>query len=274
MPLMMKSMITLLSFIFPDFFVKKAYQQLTHPKFYPYRAHEKDILEAALVTDYTFKKGNIKMYKWSGGPKKILVIHGWEGRVTHFSMLIQHLIKAGYTVYGFDAPSHGLSDKVETSLFDFIDLVGEMIEVVQPKIAISHSFGAVATTYSLAKNSELKLDKYVLITCPDKFRERIDAVANDFGLAKGVVDRLIIKIERDFNLDVGRLNVSEFVKEVKVRKAYILHDQDDQQLPLSQAMHVHENWSNSALEIVRGTGHFKILQDEGVIAKILNFSAS
>lgn len=69
---MMKSMITLLSFIFPDFFVKKAYQQLTHPKFHPYRAHEKDVLEAALVTDYTFKKGNIKMYKWSGGPKKFL----------------------------------------------------------------------------------------------------------------------------------------------------------------------------------------------------------
>ena len=271
---MMKSMMTLLSFIFPDFFVKKAYQQLTHPKFYPYRAHEKDILEAALVTDYTFKKGNIKIYKWSGGPKKILVIHGWEGRVTHFSMLIQHLIKAGYTVYGFDAPSHGLSDKVETSLFDFIDLVGEMIARVQPAIAISHSFGAVATTYSLAQNSHLQLDKYVLITCPDKFLERIEAVANDFGLSKEIVDKLIIKIEQDYNLDVGRLNVSEFVKEVKVRKAYILHDQDDQQLPLSQAMHVHENWSNSALEIVRGTGHFKILQDEGVIAKILNFSAS
>ena len=89
---MMKSMITLLSLIFPSFFVRKAYQQLTYPKFYPYRAHEKDILETALVTDHTFKKGNIKMYKWSGGPKIILVIHGWEGRVTHFSILILDLI--------------------------------------------------------------------------------------------------------------------------------------------------------------------------------------
>tara|TARA_B110000046_G_scaffold113158_1_gene120408 strand:+ start:2274 stop:3089 length:816 start_codon:yes stop_codon:yes gene_type:complete len=271
---MIKSLITLLSLIFPSFFVKKAYKQLTHPKFYPYRAHEKDILENALVTDFTFKKGNIKMYKWGKGSKKILVIHGWEGRVTHFSKLIQNLIKAGYTVYGFDAPSHGLSDKVETSLFDFIELVGEMIERVQPTIAISHSFGAVATTYSLAQNSHLELDKYVLITCPDKFLERIEAVAHNFGLSNGVVDRLIFKIEQDYNLDVGRLNVSEFVKEIKVRKAYILHDQDDRQLPLSQAIHVHENWLNSDLEIVRGTGHFKILQDEGVIAKILNFAAS
>ena len=114
----------------------------------------------------------------------------------------------------------------------------------------------------------------MLITCPDKFLERIEAVAHYFGLSKGVVDRLIIKIEQDYDLDVGRLNVSEFVKEVKVRKAFILHDQDDRQLPLSQAINVHENWSNSELEIVRGTGHFKILQDEGVIAKILNFSAS
>jgi len=126
-----------------------------------------------------------------------------------------------------------------------------MIERVQPAIAISHSFCAVATTYSLAQNSHLRLDKYVLITCPDEFLEQIEAVAHNFGLSKKIVDRLIIKIEQDYNLDVRRLNVSEFVKEVKVRKTYILHDQDDRQLPLIQAVHVHENLSNSELEIVR-----------------------
>jgi len=149
-----------------------------------------------------------------------------------------------------------------------------MIERVQPAIAISHSFCAVATTYSLAQNSHLRLDKYVLITCPDEFLERIEAVAHNFDLSKKIVDRLIIKIEQDYNLDVRRLNVSEFIKEVKVRKTYILHDQDDRQLPLIQAVHIHENLSNSELEIVRETGHFKILQDEGVIIKILNFSES
>ena len=46
-------------------------------------------------------------------PKITLVIHEWDGRVTHFSILIQDLIKVGYTVYDFDAPSHGLSDKVK-----------------------------------------------------------------------------------------------------------------------------------------------------------------
>jgi hypothetical protein len=56
-------MITLLSLIFSSFFIREEYQQLTYLKFYPYRAHEKDILETALVTDYIFKKGNIKMYK-------------------------------------------------------------------------------------------------------------------------------------------------------------------------------------------------------------------
>ena len=110
---MMTNMITLLSLIFSSFFIREEYQQLTYLKFYPYRAHEKDILETALVTDYIFKKGNIKMYKWSGGPKITLVIHEWDGRVTHFSILIQDLIKVGYTVYDFDAPSHGLSDKVK-----------------------------------------------------------------------------------------------------------------------------------------------------------------
>ncbi|MAJ51827.1 MAG: hypothetical protein CMB82_09465 [Flammeovirgaceae bacterium] len=271
---MKKNIITLLALIFPRIFVRKAYKKLTLPKFYPYREYEKNILEDALITNVTFKKGNIKTYKWTGGPKKILLIHGWEGRVTNFSVLIHQLIKAGFTVYGFDAPSHGLSDKVKTSLFDFVDLVGEMIERIKPEIAVSHSFGAVATIYSLAQNSDLKLDKYVLLTCPDKFLERIEAVAYDFGLTKGVVNRLIVKIERDHNIDVKKLNVSEFVKKAKVSKAYILHDQDDRQLPLSQAVYVDQNWPNSELEIVQGTGHFRILRDEGVIEKILKFIKS
>ena len=79
-------MITLLSYVFPDFFVKKAYQQLTHPKFYPYRTHEKDILEDAIIADLAFKKGNIKTYKWLGGPQKIITDGDRHSRKIHKRM--------------------------------------------------------------------------------------------------------------------------------------------------------------------------------------------
>ena len=71
-----------------------------------------------------------------------------------------------------------------------------MIERVQPAIAISHSFCAVATTYSLAQNSHLRLDKYVLITCPDEFLERIEAVAHNFGLSKKIVEGGLLKLSK------------------------------------------------------------------------------
>ncbi|WP_189663351.1 MULTISPECIES: alpha/beta hydrolase [unclassified Polaribacter] len=81
----------------------------------------------------------------------MLFIHGWGEQAGNFSDLIESLLTNGFTVYSFDAPSHGYSCKGDTSLFKFSDLVNVLIKKHDFKLLVSDSFGNVATIYALFK---------------------------------------------------------------------------------------------------------------------------
>jgi len=237
-----KKIINIASNIFPALFTKFAYNQLTNPQIKKLRANELITLNKSEQNDFLFKNFKIKTYKWDNGGEAILLIHGWEGQAGNFADLIEKLIKKGYTIFSFDGPSHGFSSKGKTSLFDFSELVAVLIRKFEVKKLVSHSFGGVATTLALHNNLDLKIEKYALLTTPDKFSERIDDVSNRVGISKKVVKRLIAKLEKENNFDVAALSVSNFVKNINVDKSLIIHDKNDKVIPISQSRNVHKNW--------------------------------
>ncbi len=268
---MKKKVIHFLSLLMPRTFTKLAYDQLTNPQVHKLREHEVATLNKAESTEINFKSFKIKTYHWKGNGEKILLIHGWEGQAGNFSDLIEKLIIEGYDIHAFDAASHGLSSRGKTSLFDFTDLTSERIKSIQPKKLISHSFGGVATTYSLQKHPEFKIEKYVLITTPDKLSDRINDISNRVGISQKVRNQLISKVEIEAEQNIESLNVSEFVKQISVEKALILHDVNDKIIPFSQSENVNNNWEASSLIEIRNTGHFRILRTDSVLSKILAF---
>ncbi|MHA7128211.1 alpha/beta fold hydrolase [Algoriphagus namhaensis] len=268
---MKKQFIRIASVLFPDWVLSMAYRQLTNPQVRKLREHELLILEKAQKETFDFKDYTIQLYTWKGGEKTVLLIHGWEGQAGNFSDLIQSLVADGYSVYSFDAPSHGFSSSGDTSLFEFSELVAVLIKKFQAKNLVSHSFGGVATTYALYQNRDLFIDKYVLLTSPDKFIERINDVAETVGITEKIKNRLIEKLEMDTGGDVENLNVSDFVKKVRVKKSLIIHDVDDQVIPISRSKNVHSNWEECEFLEVRGTGHFRILRTKQVIDSVIAF---
>lgn len=268
---MRKKIIGLSSSVFPGFFVRLAYQKLTNPQVRNLRANELEILKKANQSVFPFRNFNIQTYTWLGGSKKILLIHGWEGQAGNFSFLIEALLAQGYTVHAFDGPSHGFSSRGETSLFEFAALVDELVRHYQIAHLVSHSFGSVATTYALSKNPALKIEKYVLLTSPDKFSERISYVIQQVGLSPKVERQLVERIEKELQLKVDQLNVSTFVKSANVASALIIHDKHDKVIPIQQSRKVQSEWENCKLEEVEGTGHFKVLTTDWVISKIVAF---
>lgn len=268
---MKKLLIRISSNLFPSIITSFAYKKLTNPQVRKLRPNEMTTLEKAEKEIYRFKDFKIQLYTWRGGNKKILLIHGWEGQAGNFSDLIEELLTNGYTIYSFDAPSHGLSSKGSTSLFEFTELVGLLIRKNEVKNLVSHSFGGVATTYALFNNLDLQIDKYVLLTTPDKFVERIDDVSEMVGISNKVKTRLIDRLEKETNLDVKTLNVSEFVKSIKVKKSLIIHDKKDKVIPISRSRNVHQNWSVSEFREIEGTGHFRILRTKKVIDEVINY---
>ncbi len=268
---MKKLLVRIASNLFPNQITSFAYNQLSNPQVRKLRENEITTLEKANKERFNFKDFDIQLYSWEGGEKKVLLIHGWEGQAGNFSDLIEKLLIDGFTVYSFDAPSHGFSSKGKTSLFEFTELVGVLIKKYQVKLLVSHSFGGVATTYALFKNQDIQIEKYVLITTPDKFLERINDVSEMVGINDKVKNLLINRLEKETNNDVKNLNVSEFVKSINVEKSLIIHDINDKVIPISRSKNVHKNWDVSKFMEVEGTGHFRILRTKEVINSVINY---
>ena len=268
---MKKTVVKIASTLFPGAITAYAYKQLTNPQVRKLRDNELAILERSRKETFQFNDFDIRLYHWKGTGKKVLLIHGWEGQAGNFSDLIESLLRDQYEVYAFDAPSHGFSSKGETSLFEFTELVGTLIKKYNVKILVSHSFGGVATTYALFNNKGLQIEKYVLLTTPDKFIERINDVSEMIGITAKVKNLLIAKLEKETGQDVRKLNVSEFVKSINVAQSLIIHDKNDKVIPIERSKNVHKNWVISEFKEITGTGHFRILRTQSVIDAVLEF---
>lgn len=269
---MKRQSINLLSRIASKMLSNLAYKTLTNPQIKKLREHELAFLAKADKEKIKFKDFDIQTYKWGNqNDEKILLIHGWEGQAGNFTDIIPRLLENGYYVIAFDAPSHGFSSKGETSLFEFSDLVGKMLTDYQCKKILSHSFGGVATTNALYNNQDIEIDKYVLLTTPDKFIQRIDDVVKYLGITEKVKNILVNRLEKEMNIDVRQVSVSDFVKEINVNQSLIIHDKNDKVVPISQSINVHKNWKNSQLKEIEGTGHFRILRTKEVVDNIVEF---
>ena len=268
---MKKQTIAILSRLFPKLIVNLAYKQLNNPQVKKNRPHELAILETAHPSTLEFSGFNIRTYQWGQGEETVLLVHGWEGQAGNFADLVEPLVARGYRVLAFDAPAHGFSTHKPTSLFDFTSLVGKMLKDHQPAKVISHSFGGVAVTYALANDPSLSVEKYVLLTTPDKFSERIDYVAEQTGISKRVKQDLMQKVERETGLKIDTLSVSKFVGKAKVAAALILHDTADKVISVEQSRNVNRQWEQSELQELSGTGHYRLLRSPEAIEAVVQF---
>jgi pimeloyl-ACP methyl ester carboxylesterase len=271
---MKNKLVRIFSWVFPKIAANIAYQKLVMPQSGRSRIKENEVLELAEKSIEVFNGFNIQTYCWKGGKSKILLIHGWEGQAGNFSSLVPLLLNIGYTVYAFDAPSHGNSSKGKTNLFEYTNLVGQLIKKYNVKQLVSHSFGGVAVTYALFKHPEIKIDSYVLFTTPDKFSERMKEVLKQNGMSLSVEKHLVDRFKTESGDDPYKLNVSEFVKKLNIGKVLILHDKHDRVIPISRSKNVQKNWKNCTLVELENTGHFRILHDSNALQHAIEFLKS
>ncbi len=267
----MKIGLRILSAIAPAWVTKLVLKKLTQPRAKPLRSEEAVVLATADSFREPFNDVEIQLYRWGRGAKKILLIHGWEGRAGNFASIIKALKGAGFTILTFDGPSHGLSGSSESPLFDFPMIVGSIIRDFGVDHIISHSFGGVAGMSALSQMPQLCIEKYVLIASPDKFTDRMHDISQKVGISAKVERMALAKIEEKYDLDTQKSNVSDWVQIASIKTGLIIHDKGDRAEPFAKAKNIHAHWPQSQLLSVEGTGHFKILHDPKVIDRILEF---
>ena len=244
---------------------------MTTPRKVTFRPEEITIRAQATKQIFRFNDFSIQLFQWGTGKKKLLLVHGWEGNAGNFSQLVPLLLDNDYTVYAFDGPSHGASSKGTTNMFQFVELVRVLVEKFSITYLISHSFGSVASLIALGKNPNLSIKRYVGITVPNKFRDRIEETNQLLGLPPLIAEKLIQKIEANHSIKVDDINVADFAVKATIQKALLLHDVNDRVLPIEKTQEVAKDWPIAQLETITNTGHFKILGVEKVTRRIIDF---
>ncbi len=261
----LKKIFNILQKISPRLTARIAFNFISKPKNKKIRTFEKSILEIATANIIRFKKFNIKTYKWGGGNKKALLIHGWGGRASNFGAIIPELTKNGYVVTSFDGPCHGASTKKKTSFFEMSDLVKLFLEKDKYDLIITHSMGTVLT-FTAMSSIKYKVNQMIVLTSPSKFLEFIELAVIQFGLTAKTTRLLINKIQKTTTeYDPITLDAESIVKDIKMKSVTFIHDKFDKIIPIEKTKSVSSFIKSSKFIEIEGTGHFKMLWSKKVI---------
>lgn len=211
----------------------------------------------------------IVVYEWGNSPKKVLLVHGWSGRGTQLFKIAETLVENGYSVVSFDAPSHGKSSGNSSIMLEFIASIKEIDTKFGPfDAAIGHSLGGMAL-FNAVKDG-FKINKLVTIGSGDIVKDIIDEFVGKINLKKSTGVLLSQFFEKKYGKSMDSFSAYLSAKQVEF-PVLVIHDEDDLDVPLYAAIHIHKQLKNGSLMVTKQLGHRKILGDEKVIAKTIDF---
>ena len=211
------------------------------------------------------------LYRIPNDGQKLLFVHGWNGRSSQFFRIIELLSDSGYDITALDLPGHGRSTRSTTNLPEITDLISEVTESTGPYHGIvCHSFGGVAALNSVRLGAAF--EKLVLIS-PGVYeiKPMFETFVGLFGLDEEYyADRLFDLAESLFGASPGEFGLDRFAEHIET-ETLIVHCEDDREASKEIANSLHRDMKNSVLYMTEGLGHRRILRDEKVAEKVMNF---
>ena len=214
---------------------------------------------------------NIEVYRMEAEGEKVLLVHGWNGRAGQFHAIAQSCHDAGMDVTALDLPGHGKSDDRHTALPEFVDAISEVYAHHGPfDHIIGHSIGAIAVLN--CPRFGLKFKKIVSISIPaTTVRNLFQSFTEMFGLSvEKYADLLIDRASKKFNADPNSFDPC-IVSEDLDSEVLIIHCQDDEDADVRESIQFNTMVEGSELYIASGLGHRRILRDEGVVSRVVDF---
>jgi pimeloyl-ACP methyl ester carboxylesterase len=211
----------------------------------------------------------IVVYAYGNSSKKILLVHGWSGRGTQLVKIADALLENEYSIISFDAPAHGKSGTKTTLMLEFIESILEVEKHYGPfEFAVGHSLGGMSILNAIKKGLQVK--KAVVIGSGNSVINIVNTFIEKIGLPNDVAILMKNNFEKKYHLEMESFSAYIAAKEVKI-PVLVIHDIDDEDIPVSESYHLAEHLSNKEILITNNLGHRKILGDSKVIHKIVEF---
>lgn len=212
----------------------------------------------------------IQCYSWGSGPP-VLCIHGWAGRGTQFRRFIEPLNEAGYKVVAFDGPAHGNSDGKRTDIMEFHSAVMEIQKIVGvPHAIIAHSFGGAVSLYSVMKG--IPVNTIITISSPTIGNDIINTYLRAVGASASTGEFFKSYVLQKTGKPFDEFTSVYFIRHVPQHlNLLIVHDKDDREAPVHQALELKRIFPRAELSLTEGLGHTRILKDDHVIRQTVTF---
>ena len=211
----------------------------------------------------------IVVYTYGNSNKKILLVHGWSGRGTQLVKIADAFLENGYATISFDAPAHGKSGTKTTLMLEFIESILEVEKQYGPfEFAVGHSLGGMSILNAVKKG--LLVKKVAIIGSGNSVINIVNTFIEKIGLPNKVAVLMKDNFEKKYHLEMESFSAYIAAREVKI-PVLVIHDIDDEDIPVSESYHLAENLYNKEILITKNLGHRKILGDLKVIEKIVEF---
>ena len=235
----------------------------------PKREHAMEHESAQKAITISEINKEIVVYEYGKSDKKILLVHGWSGRGTQLVKIADELLKNGFMTISFDAPAHGKSKGNSSIMIEFIASILEIEKQYGPfEFAIGHSLGGMSVLNAIKQN--LKIKKAVIIGSGDIIQDIIDDFISKLRLNPEYGIKLRNHFEAKFGGKMDDYSAYKAAKKTEI-PVLIIHDKDDHDVSVKAAYNIQKHLKNSEIMITESLGHRKILGNDDVIKKIIEF---
>ncbi|RZJ50120.1 MAG: alpha/beta hydrolase [Flavobacterium sp.] len=215
---------------------------------------------------------DIVVYEFGKSTRKILLVHGWSGRGTQLFKIADELLHNGYSTTSFDAPAHGKSQGKTTIMSDFIESILEIEKEYGPfEIAIGHSLGGMSVLNAIKDGLEVK--KAIIIGSGDIVQDILDDFISKLELKPKISQLLREHFENKYQTLMDNYSAYKAAAQIKI-PVLVIHDNDDPEVPVKAGIHIHKHLENGTLFLTDKLGHRKILGNQNVIKKVIDFIKS
>lgn len=232
---------------------------------------DRDCLARAVVQWLPLADGRLRVLSWGNGPRTVLLLHGWGSHAPRFSNLVEQILARGWRAVAFDAPGHGQSSGSTSSLPQFEAALAAVLATQAPVHAVlAHSMGALAAAAVLCHSPPASLRAAVLVSLPQDIGYLMESFEQLLQLREPARQRLLQLFVQRFGERPEAISARRLLPGIAC-PVLLVHDRDDDVVPLEQAQQLAPLLRHGALHITQGLGHSELLRDPAMIGAALGF---
>ncbi len=219
----------------------------------------------------------VRGHVWGEGPV-VYLVHGWGGRGSQLAAFVQPLVRQGYRVVAFDAPSHGDSDPGPAGprLSHGVEF-GRALDAVFARFGpaeavVAHSLGAIST-YLTLRYGWLSTRRLVLVAPMVSAAPLFDQFQRVLGFGSRTRRAFDREVEALVGVPGDQFDAVEQAAYVDAVPTLVVHDRDDRQTSYAESERLVAALPDARLVTTAGLGHRRILKDPAVVGHVVDFLA-